>query len=75
MQTNQLDYYYLRLSLEDGDTENGSIKESCSISSQRMCIRQFINKNIGNADDFVELVDDGFTGTNMNRPSMQKRGP
>lgn len=72
MQSNQLDYYYLRLSLEDGDTENGSIKESCSISSQRMCIRQFINKNIGNADDFVELVDDGFTGTNMNRPSMQK---
>ena len=71
MQSNQLDYYYLRLSLEDGDTENGSIKESCSISSQRMCIRQFINKNIGNADDFVELVDDGFTGTNMNRPSMQ----
>ena len=35
-------YSYIRLSQEDGDVECGSDSESCSISSQRSCIRQFL---------------------------------
>ena len=35
-----MDISYVRLSKEDGDVEDGSIDESCSIQSQRTCIKQ-----------------------------------
>lgn len=59
---------YLRLSLEDGDKE-----ESDSIGNQRnlldFYIRQiFKNKNV----EVVEIVDDGYSGTNMNRPGIKR---
>lgn len=59
---------YLRLSLEDGDKE-----ESDSIGNQRnlldFYIRQiFKNKNV----EVVEIVDDGYSGTNMNRPGVKR---
>lgn len=59
---------YLRLSLEDGDKE-----ESDSIGNQRnlldFYIRQiFKNKNI----EVIEIVDDGYSGTNMNRPGIKR---
>ncbi|MCI8672528.1 MAG: recombinase family protein [Lachnospiraceae bacterium] len=72
MPVEKKDYYYLRLSKEDGDVEAGSVEESCSIQSQRICIRQFLRKQGFKEDDFGELVDDGFTGTNMERPGMRK---
>ena len=37
--------YYLRLSREDGDIESGNETESNSISSQRVCIRRYIEEN------------------------------
>ena len=66
------DYYYLRLSKEDGDTEDGTAEESCSITSQRDCIQRFLYENHFSSDDFEEIVDDGYSGTSMNRPGMRK---
>ena len=57
---------YIRLSREDGDKE-----ESSSVTNQRDILTRFINEN----ENFVivdEYVDDGFTGTNFNRPAFQK---
>ena len=60
---------YLRLSIEDGDNA-----ESDSISNQRELLDLHISvvfKDVRNLE-VIELVDDGYTGTNMNRPAMQK---
>lgn len=57
---------YIRLSREDGDKE-----ESSSVTNQRDIITRFINEN----ENFIvvnEYVDDGWTGTNFNRPGFQK---
>ena len=64
--------YYLRLSREDGDVESGNETESNSISSQRVCIRRYIEENGMNCEDFTEISDDGYSGTNMHRPGIQK---
>lgn len=66
------DFYYLRLSKEDGDKETGTVEESCSITSQRTCIRDFLKDKGFPADDFQEIVDDGYSGTDMNRPGVQR---
>ncbi len=59
---------YLRLSSEDGDKQ-----ESDSISNQRKLINFHINKNFINSDvEVIEFVDDGYTGTNLNRPGLRK---
>lgn len=67
-----VDLYYLRLSKEDGDTEDGSTEESCSIQSQRLCIHRYLRDNGFHVESFMEIVDDGYTGTTMNRPGMNK---
>lgn len=57
---------YIRLSKEDGDKT-----ESLSISNQRRILKEFINKQ----DDlclYDEYVDDGFSGTNFDRPDFQR---
>lgn len=59
---------YLRLSKDDGDN-----KESQSISNQRKSIYDFI-KNYSE-DKFIvidEYVDDGYSGTNFDRPDFQR---
>ena len=59
---------YLRLSRDDGDN-----KESQSISNQRKSIYEYIKKS--NKDKFViidEYVDDGYSGTNFNRPDFKR---
>ena len=59
---------YLRLSLEDGDDA-----ESDSISNQRNLLDYNISNMFNSRDiEVVELVDDGYSGTNMNRPGMKK---
>ncbi len=58
---------YLRLSNDD----YGNTQESNSISSQRWMITDFVQRN----DDLElvdEFVDDGYTGTNFNRPGIKK---
>lgn len=58
---------YLRLSREDDDVKN----ESESISSQRALLSKFAKQNPEmNVVDFY--VDDGFSGTDFNRPSFQR---
>ncbi len=68
----KLDVEYLRLSKEDGDVEDGNVEESCSIGSQRKCIRQFLHRIGYDPLSFEEIVDDGYSGTSMNRPGMKK---
>lgn len=56
---------YLRLSSDDGDN-----RESDSISNQRILINGYLK---GKAEFVVvkEFVDDGYTGTNFNRPDFR----
>ena len=56
---------YMRLSKDDGDRE-----ESESISNQRKIIYDFINENYIYKSCY-EYVDDGYTGTNFNRPAFK----
>lgn len=72
MQDNRIDAYYLRLSLEDGDVAEGNAEESCSIASQRMCMNQFLEAHKELGGDFREFSDDGYSGTNMERPGIQR---
>lgn len=57
---------YIRLSREDGDKE-----ESSSVTNQRAILKRFVSEN----KNFVivkEYVDDGWTGTNFNRPKFKE---
>lgn len=58
---------YLRLSKDDGDKD-----ESNSISSQRSLITSYIDKHLVGETIVGEFVDDGYTGTNFNRPNFIK---
>ena len=62
---------YIRLSLADEDT--GSRKtESDSVGNQRELIHQFLDRHPQlKAAPRFEFVDDGYTGTNENRPQFQ----
>lgn len=57
---------YLRLSDEDGDN-----RESDSISNQRILIHSFL-KSHPEIQVVKECVDDGYTGTNFNRPEFKR---
>lgn len=61
---------YIRLSQEDSD--NGEDKqESNSITSQKALLNEFIEEH----DDLIAYhvyIDDGYTGTDFNRPGFQK---
>ena len=57
---------YIRLSREDGDD-----RESESVENQRDIIDNYIQEH----EELIEVgeyVDDGYTGTNFNRPGFQK---
>ena len=57
---------YIRLSREDGDKE-----ESSSITNQREILKRFVSER-ENFFIVKEYVDDGWTGTNFNRPKFQE---
>ena len=57
---------YMRLSSDDGED-----KESESIENQRKINYEFINKYFEYKKCY-EYVDDGYSGTNFNRPNFQK---
>ena len=62
---------YLRLSKEDGDSLfSGKKQESDSISSQRALIEGFA-ANCPDIELAAEYVDDGYTGTNFDRPGFR----
>jgi len=56
---------YMRLSKDDGDKE-----ESESIVNQRKILKSFVKENQYTL--YNEYVDDGYSGTNFNRPSFKK---
>lgn len=65
---------YLRVSLEDFDLkENRSKDESNSIFAQRKLIEKYLEGDPSLRDlPYTEFVDDGFTGTNFERPAFQE---
>lgn len=65
---------YIRLSVEDGDLRGNSKKEeSYSISNQKALLHQFVHLKDEFSDcEVLEFCDDGYTGTNFNRPAFQK---
>ncbi len=61
---------YIRLSQEDNDTGIDK-QESNSITSQKALLNEFIEEH----DDLIvydTYVDDGYTGTDFNRPGFQR---
>ena len=59
--------FYIRLSREDGDN-----MESESITNQRDLLHIFLEKTKEKLLYIDEYVDDGFTGSNFNRPSWKR---
>ena len=57
---------YIRLSREDGDD-----RESESVENQRDIINKFIEEQ-KDLEFIDEYVDDGYTGTNFDRPSFKR---
>lgn len=64
---------YIRLSDED-DNVDGILKaESNSVAAQRILIRDYMQRNgLSNPADALEYVDDGFSGTNFQRPAFRR---
>ena len=65
---------YLRLSLEDVDKRTNQAKdESNSIAAQRQLIQRHIalNPYLSGLPQ-MEFCDDGFSGTNFQRPDFQR---
>lgn len=59
-------YGYVRLSREDGDKE-----ESNSVTGQKDLIRDYFNRN-SELHECGMKVDDGYTGSNFDRPAFQE---
>jgi DNA invertase Pin-like site-specific DNA recombinase len=57
---------YLRLSRDDGDD-----RESESIENQRDILDSYIKEH-EDLEEAGEYIDDGFTGTNFNRPGFKQ---
>ncbi len=71
--TKQMTAIYLRLSLEDLDSRQKGNDESYSITNQRSVVTNFI-KNHSDLQGMktIEFVDDGYTGTNFERPGFKQ---
>ncbi|MCM1212972.1 MAG: recombinase family protein [Lachnospiraceae bacterium] len=62
---------YLRLSKHDEDIEEDA--ESNSIGNQRGILEGYVKKHLDTTGyEVKEFVDDGFSGTSMERPAMQE---
>ena len=61
---------YLRLSREDED-KRGGMDESNSIKSQRMMIESFV-RGLSDVELVKEVCDDGYTGTDYERPAFKE---
>lgn len=66
--------FYIRLSIEDGDLKKSADKtESNSVSNQRKLLMDYFRNHPELAEyKLIEFCDDGFTGTNFDRPRFQE---
>ena len=63
---------YLRLSFADGDLGKNNKDESNSIESQRILLREFVRSRNDLSQEIKEYVDDGYSGTNFDRPGFKE---
>jgi len=71
MKLNYVVALYLRISDEDEKSGDLLLTESESITGQRMLLRDFVNSHkelAGSA--IIEVIDDGYSGTNFERPGF-----
>ena len=61
---------YVRLSKEDGDISSSAKLESNSISNQKALILDFL-KDKKDIEVVSVRVDDGYSGSNFERPAFQ----
>lgn len=69
--------FYLRLSLADDDLGQNQKNESNSIENQRLLLEEFVKSRndldpAETGNRIREYVDDGYTGTNFDRPAFQR---
>lgn len=63
---------YLRLSEADGDLGIDGKDESNGIENQRMLLHHYIKARDDLAGEIIEYADDGYSGTNFNRPAFKR---
>lgn len=64
---------YLRISSEDADLRTGEKDESESISNQRSLLREYVSSHAELSDsEILEFCDDGWSGTNFERPAVKE---
>ena len=63
---------YLRLSIADGDLGKDNKDESNSIDNQRTLLVNFVQDRDDLSDEYIEYVDDGYSGTNFERPAFKR---
>ncbi len=64
---------YLRISSEDVDLKTSEKDESESISNQRNLLREFVRSRAEfAASEIIEFCDDGWSGTNFERPAIKE---
>lgn len=64
---------YLRISSEDADLRTGEKNESESISNQRSLLRDYVCSHADlSGSKILEFCDDGWSGTNFERPAVKE---
>lgn len=63
---------YYRLSLADGDIGVDDKEESNSIENQRLLLTSFVASRNDLIGEIKEYIDDGFSGTNFDRPAFKR---
>lgn len=63
---------YLRLSIADEAVSKGRQDESDSIENQRKLLDNYISYHPELNGMVEEIIDDGFSGTSLNRPALQR---
>lgn len=63
---------YLRLSIADGDLGKDNKDESNSIENQRLLLQDFLQGRDDLGEESTEYIDDGYSGTNFDRPAFRQ---
>lgn len=61
---------YIRLSLADGDLGADGKDESNSVENQRVFLHDFVGRRDDINGEIREYIDDGYSGTNFDRPAF-----